>query len=278
MTETATAEAPSFALAPQREAPKALPAVAAQTLGQLAPTSPAGLMMSVLAQGGTLDLFERTLDVQERWERREAEKAFNDAMTQFRALNIVIPKRRQVSYEQRTGTTEYKHADLSDVTTLLGPPLAAMGMSWSWKVRQEAGFITVTCILRHRLGHSDEVSMSGPADPSGGKNSIQAIVSTTTYLERHTLKAVTGTAEADEDDDGKGAPQVGTGDEAPKTELDKWCDAARATKTRAALTKVMKDGVAVFNRLGDRNGYSAFRHVIEQHGATLPPEQRSAGA
>ncbi|KQO38061.1 hypothetical protein ASF19_19980 [Acidovorax sp. Leaf84] len=287
MTETATAEAPAaFAIAPQANPSAALPAVAAQALGQLVPTSPAGLMMSVLAQGGSLDLFERMLDVQERWERREAEKAFYDGMTQFRARNIVIPKRRLVEFDSRVGHTEYKHAVLSDVTTRIGPPLSELGFSWSWKMRQEGGAITVTCVLRHRQGHADEVSLTAPPDPSGGKNGIQAVISTTSYLERHTLKAITGTAEADEDDDGKGAPPFGTTDQdlnadearGKVTVLQKWCQDARATKTRADLTRVMKAGVAVFKAANDRDGYSAFKHAIEQHGATLPPDDRSAAA
>lgn len=272
MTATATAECQTLALAPKEEA---LPATAAPPVaGHVALTSPASLMMTLLAQGGDLDQFERMMELQERFYRHEAEKAFNDAMTAFRALNITIPKRKKVDFENRTGgRTQYKHAELSDVTELLGPALSANGFSWSWKTRQDAGGITVTCVLRHRQGHAEEVSLTCPPDASGGKNSIQAVVSTTTYLQRHTLKAVTGTAEADDDDDGQGAPREGAEARAEPTVLEHWCQKVRATKTRADLTKVMKEGVPVFRSAQDRRGYNEFSRVIQQHGLTLPPER-----
>ena len=47
--------------------------------------------------------------------------------------------------------------------------------------------------------------MTAPSDTSGQKNSIQAIASTVTYLQRYTLLAATGITTMDmPDDDGKG--------------------------------------------------------------------------
>ncbi|KRC36267.1 ERF family protein [Acidovorax sp. Root219] len=264
MTTTELADTPTQA---QTVAPEALPAPT--TMGAIATTSPAGLMLHLLREHGNLDQFERMMDMQERWERREAEKAFNDALTAFKALNIKIPKRKLVDFETRGGgRTQYKHAELDDVTDLLGPALSAHGLSWSWRPKQENGMITITCVLRHRLGHCEEVSLSSPPDASGGKNAIQAVISTTTYLERHTLKAITGTAESGEDDDGQGAPD-GTGAESLATV---WCNKVIATKTRAELTQVMKEGRVVFKDAKDRDGYAAFAHAIETHGAALPAE------
>ena len=266
MTATSTDEKQAVVLASEKASLPLAPLPA----GQVALTSPAGLMMSLLAQGGSLDQFERMMALQEKWERREAEKAFSEAMTAFRALNIKIPKRKQVDFENRSGgRTQYKHAELDDVTDLLGPALSANGFSWSWRPRQEGGFITITCILRHRLGHTEEVSLSCPPDASGGKNAIQAVISTTTYLERHTLKAVTGTAESGDDDDGKGSDD-GHGERTERTVLEQWCAKARATQTRDELTKVMKEGVKVFQQAKDRNGYASFAHVVQEHGFNIP--------
>ena len=266
MSETDTAEGLALAL-PEKGEPLQIAPPSLQA-GQITLTSPAGLMMSLLSQGGNLDQFERMMELQERWERREAEKAFNDGMTAFRALNITIPKRTQVDFETRTGRTRYKHAELDDVTKLLGPALSAHGFSWSWKVGQEGGDVTVTCILRHRQGHAEAATLSSPPDASGGKNAIQAVISTTTYLQRHTLKAITGTAESGEDDDGQGA---GGGEQSA---LEQWIELARTTKTRAELTQVMRDGVKAFKGANDRNGYAAFAEAVQQHSQTLPPEDR----
>ena len=45
-------------------------------------------------------------------------------------------------------------------------------------------------------------------DDSGGKNPIQSIGSTITYLERYTILALTGLATKEQDDDGKSANQT----------------------------------------------------------------------
>ena len=45
---------------------------------------------------------------------------------------------------------------------------------------------------------------SASPDATGGKNPIQAVISSVSYLERHTLKAVAGVSEKGEDDDGQG--------------------------------------------------------------------------
>src|SRR5258708_10458648 len=66
----------------------------------------------------------------------------------------------------------------------------------------EGGTIRVPCTLTHAQGHSESVSMSAQPDTSGSKNSIQAIGSTTSYLQRYTLFAATGLAPKDADTDG----------------------------------------------------------------------------
>jgi hypothetical protein len=94
----------------------------------------------------------------------------------------------------------------------VAPALSKHGFSYSWATRQERDgrsivWIEVTCTLKHRLGHSESVTLGGPPDISGNKNPIQQVVSTVTYLERHTLKAITGVSEKGEDDDGQGGPE-----------------------------------------------------------------------
>ena len=58
----------------------------------------------------------------------------------------------------------------------------------------------VTCIVAHRDGHFEETTLSAGHDQSGNKNSIQAVGSTITYLQRYTLKAALGLAASDDDD------------------------------------------------------------------------------
>jgi hypothetical protein len=194
----AITQAETLELAPQQERPARALAVA--------DNSHTGIMLSLMDRGASLEQIEKMMDLVERNEKREAEKAYNESLAAFKSLNIKIVKRKVVDFTTQRGRTTYKHAELDDVVQAVGPGLSEHGFAWSWKTKQEAGSITVACVLRHKLGHSEHVSLSADADASGGKNGIQAIISTTTYLQRHTLKQICGVAESGEDDDGAGEP------------------------------------------------------------------------
>lgn len=173
----------------------------------LADNSPASMMLKALGQGASLEQVEKMMDLQERWEKREAEKAYNEAMAAFSAEAIEIIKRKQVDYaNSKGGRTQYKHAELSDVVDAVKPALARHGFSYRWDTQQTPDWLSVTCILKHRLGHSESCTLGGAPDDSGGKNRIQAVKSTKSYLERQTLEAICGVAEKGEDNDGAGAP------------------------------------------------------------------------
>lgn len=168
-----------------------------------APT-PATLLQMAVHQGANLDTLERLMDLQERWEANEARKAYVTAMTKFKAEPLVIFKKKAVGFENKDGDwVGYMHAELSDVTDVVVPAMAKHQLSHRWDVKQDAGRITVKCIVTHALGHSESVEFFGPADASGKKNAIQQIASTTTYFERYSLLAVLGMATTGMDNDGE---------------------------------------------------------------------------
>jgi len=183
-------------------------AVVDATPNNLPSTTPSHLLALAVQQNADLDKLQKLMDLQERWEANEARKAFTAAMAGFKAEPIEIVKRKRVEFTTRDGdTTSYKHAELSDITDAIGPALAKHELAYRWDIRQESGGITVDCILTHIAGHSERVTMSAPPDGSGKKNAIQQIGSTSTYLQRYTLLAITGMSTKGQDDDGRGEPE-----------------------------------------------------------------------
>jgi hypothetical protein len=149
---------------------------------------------------------EKLLAMKERWEADEARKAFNVAFASFKAEAIEIVKNKGVTDGPLKGK---RYAELFSVVNSVTPALSRHGLSASWKLtKDEKDWIEVTCTLRHVLGHSEAVSMSGPPDQGGAKNPIQARASTITYLERYTLKAACGLAEQGDDNDGNGGARL----------------------------------------------------------------------
>jgi len=169
--------------------------------------TPAQMLQIAVERGADPDNLEKLMNLHERWEAREAEKAFVQAMNQFRANPPRLTKNHEVDYSTRQGgRTHYSHATLDHACEVIGSALAEVGISYRWRTAQlDNGAVQVTCILTHKDGHSEQTPLQAMPDTSGGKNSIQAVGSAVTYLERYTLLAATGMAAEDQDDDGQGA-------------------------------------------------------------------------
>lgn len=168
--------------------------------------SPVAMMEKALSAGAGLEQLEKMMVLQAQWEEREAKKAYVVAMAKFKANPPDIEKDRRVSYTTKnSGKTEYNHATLANVTQKINSALSEYGLSAAWTTKQDNGLIAVTCTITHEMGHSESTSLSAKPDETGGKNSIQAIGSTVSYLERYTILALTGLATREQDDDGRSA-------------------------------------------------------------------------
>lgn len=167
---------------------------------QIAPES---LIRLAIENKANLTELKEVLELQERWEANEAKKAYNLAMSAFKADPPKIDKDKKVGYDSsKGGRVGYKHASLYNVTQKISAALSKHGLSAQWKTNQSEKLISVTTTITHRLGHSESTILTAEADSSGNKNPIQAIGSTVTYLERYGLLALTGLATFDSDDDG----------------------------------------------------------------------------
>lgn len=175
---------------------------------ELQPITPMTLLQSAQGANASIEQMQQLMDLQIRWEQNEARKAYNEAMAEFKAENIVVYKQCEVGYRNKDGSfTGYRHANLGDIVSKVSPALSKYGLSHSWETSQDGSSIQVTCKISHRLGHSEAVTLSAQPDVSGKKNSIQAVGSTVTYLQRYTLISILGLAVHDMDDDGRGGDE-----------------------------------------------------------------------
>lgn len=166
--------------------------------------TPAAMIQQALANGSGVDVMEKLLALQERYDAFQARKAFDDAMANLRSKMPTIIKTQQADFG--AGSAAYKYEDLSAVTEVLSPLMAEVGLSFRWRTQSNEKGVSVACIISHRDGHSEETTLSSGFDTSGKKNPIQALGSAVTYLQRYTLKAAIGIAAA-KDDDGNAAGQ-----------------------------------------------------------------------
>lgn len=144
--------------------------------------------------GAGLDMVEKLMGLQERWEKTQARKSFDEAISAAKA---------EIPPIERTGTghNDKRYATFAAIARVVDPIISRHGLSYRFRTAQ-AERISVTCILSHKAGHYETTTLAGPPDASGNKNAIQAIGSTLTYLQRYSLIQMLGLAAAD-DDDGK---------------------------------------------------------------------------
>src|SRR5262249_26318011 len=83
--------------------------------------------------------------------------------------------------------------------------LKTHGFALSFRTGQSESKITVTGVLSHRAGHSEETTIHLPSDTSGSKNAVQAVGSSTSYGKRYTASALLNLISTGEDDDGRAA-------------------------------------------------------------------------
>lgn len=205
--------------------------------------TPAVLLHMAVEQGRDLDYVEKLMDMQDRWEDKQAEKAFNQAMADFSANLPTIEKTVYVEH------FDGYHADLGLMAKAIREAMAPHGLSFAWKTTQ-GDLITVACVIKHRGGHSESVTLSAAPDTSGSKNSIQAIGSAVKYLERYTLESATGIVASGADDDGRGAvrePDLITDEQAG--EITKFIDSHNMNENSILVYIKSKTGEASYKSI-----------------------------
>lgn len=176
--------------------------------------TPAELLRIAVTQNADLAKISQLMDLQERWERGEAKKAYVVAMNAFKANPPQITKNEIAEFVGKNGEiVEWEYSTLDHIHDAVLSELSRHGISHRWIVEQpKPETVRVTCVLTHKLGHSEQTTLEGPVDHSGSKNAIQAIGSSSKYLERYTLMAATGLADKSPDTDGlAGSPAKSNG-------------------------------------------------------------------
>lgn len=198
-----------------------------QQLAPAAPITPQDMLATAVARGDVA-LAEKLMDLHERWEARRARKAFDTAIASAKAEIPVIYKNREMN--AGSGRTSYRYEDMAAIASVVDPILSRHGLGYRFRTNAEPELVTVTCIVFHADGHSEENTLSGRPDTSGSKNAIQSLGSALTYLERYALKAALGIASSS-DNDGRGLNGNGSQQVQSQPNAD---DGERITKGQAA--------------------------------------------
>jgi len=160
------------------------------------------LEMAMKSNEVDLGKMEKIMEMYDRFQAKEAEKAFNLALNQFQGNKPDLRKTEKVGYSTPKGNVSYSFNPLPKIQKAIDPILSQFGLSYRWKQETKDGIIRITCIVGHVQGYCQETWLEAGHDTTGSKNAIQAIGSTVSYLKRYTLENALGLA-SDSDDDGQ---------------------------------------------------------------------------
>lgn len=186
-----TAAAKKQEVATVKEAP-----VVTQSEGLIAVIERAALNPDV-----DIDKMERLLQMHERIVQRDAKAAYAAALAAMSPELPAIVERGGI--KDRNGNVQSTYALWEDVNDAIKPVLARHGFAISFRTGRDDGQITVTGVLSHRDGHSEETTIVLPHDSSGSKNAVQAVGSSTSYGKRYTAGLLLNLTSRGDDDDGQ---------------------------------------------------------------------------
>lgn len=247
------------------------------------PETPVGLVALAVQQNLDIGHLERLLELQQRWEAGEARKAFYAAISRFQSELPPICRSDKVD-AGKAGRRKY--ASLGTINEAIRPYLYANGLSFRFRQHQGPDGITVTCVVSHKDGHSEETTLTAGADGSGGKNAIQSVGSTVTYLQRYTLVSALGLTTVEADDDGEQLPAVmppASQGVAQPAAAPASTPPQQAAPSAAAVAKVMITNQQTAEMLGlmkelFSSGAKAQEWLLEGYGVNQPGELTSAEA
>jgi len=160
--------------------------------------SPDTFIQQAIEKGSDVAVLSGLYDLKQRYDADLAKKAFHEAMAKFQSIRPELVKTSKVDFNQ----THYKFCGLSEIEKQIKEPLTECGLSFRFENVREEQETGLSCIVTHILGHSERTTLFAPVDSSGAKNTIQAIGSRNTYLQRYTLVSALALTSADDDDDG----------------------------------------------------------------------------
>lgn len=195
-----------------------------------------------LAKDPAVDVvkLQALMEMQERMEARQAERAFTAAFASLSARLPRVRKNGTISLVSKDGTDKgsIPFARWEDMDKIIRPLLVAEGFALSFDSapRQgDGGGLVVTATLMHKEGHSRTASMALALDAGPGRNNLQAMGSSLSYGKRYTTEMLLNIVREGDDDDGVKAETI---DEAQKAELVELLRETNTTDTGAFLKYV----------------------------------------
>lgn len=176
------------------------------------------MITKAIESGMPVETMKEILAMRTALKAEWAKEQFDRAMASCQAEIPVIVKNKEGG-KTKSGMTAYMYAPLDAIVTVAGPIIARHGFSYSFKTENDPTRVKVTCIVKHRDGHSEESTMeTALGERTQIMSAPQQIAATVTFNKRYAFTNAFGITTGGEDDESQlqnetldtSAPPLGT--------------------------------------------------------------------
>lgn len=136
--------------------------------------------------GQHVEVLSRMMDLYERNEKREAEKAFASALVDLQGETIRVKATKAVD-PKPDGTCRYRFAPYEEIMAIVQPMLTRHGFSITFDTEEGDARLNSTCTLTHKGGHSRANRFAVRYGKPPGSSDAQGDMSTKSYAKRGAL-------------------------------------------------------------------------------------------
>lgn len=149
-----------------------------------------------------VEKLERLWSMYDAERSRQAEQAFNTALSQMQAQMPAIREGGKIQHNGKLIST-YGRWD-EDILPVIRPILREHGFGLRFHTETEQQ-VKVEAVLSHEGGHSERTSITLSPDTSGSKSGPQAVASSVSYGKRYTAASLLNLEIHGQDDDAQAA-------------------------------------------------------------------------
>lgn len=159
------------------------------------------MITQAIEKGMDVETMKEILAMRTTLRAEWAKEQFDRAMADCQAEMPVIGKSKMARDENK-GKDLYKYAPLDAIVAVAGPIIAKHGFSYSFKTLNAIDKVKVTCIVKHRDGHSEESDMeTALSTKTQIMSAPQQIAATVTFNKRYAFTNAFGITTGGEDDE-----------------------------------------------------------------------------
>ena len=161
--------------------------------------TPQQLLTLAINKGVDVAQLEKLMELQERWQKSEAEKQFNLAMAAFQKECPVIEKKSVV--KDKGGKPRYKFAQISDIIEQTKDLISKNNLFYDFTTEDMNEFMRIICTVTHSSGHSKSTTFKIPIGKEDYMSDVQKYGARLTFGKRYAFCNAFGIITGDEDND-----------------------------------------------------------------------------